>query len=476
MEPLRISDLAGRQIGVWGLGEEGESVLRALGERLPGQQVTVFDEAAAPSAATERWRAAPHVRLESGPRTGDDLAERLAELDVVIKSPGVSLYRPEVAAARAAGVRFTSATGLWFAELGAASLTVAVTGTKGKTTTASLVGHLLSAAGKRVEVAGNIGRPLLDLLDLDAQLELGPEVWVVELSSYQIADLEASPAWAVLLNLFPEHLDWHGGVEAYYRDKLRLFRRLPPGRAVINARDPETEKRRDVFRSPVLFDDPAGFHVVEDTLYYAGQRLLGAEALQLAGRHNLVNVCAALTVTALLGVSLEGSIAALPSFRPSRHRLSRLGERDGVTWVDDSISTVPQSAIAGIAAFPGCPLTLLVGGFDRGLEYRALAEAVLARPVEVVITLPDSGPRIAAEIESERARAAGSETPSGRLAGGSPRVLESRDLEHAVELARQVTPAGGVVLLSPAAASYGRFKDHRERGRRFAELAGFAAV
>lgn len=464
MEPLRISDLAGRRIGVWGLGEEGASVLRALGERLPGQELTAFDEASAPSAAAERWRTMPQVRLESGPWTRNELVERLAGFDVVIKSPGVSLYRPEIAAARARGVRFLSATGLWFAELGAAVPIVAVTGTKGKTTTASLLGHLLAAAGRRVEVAGNIGRPLLDLLGLDGDLELAPEVWVVELSSYQIADLEASPSWAVLLNLFPEHLDWHGGVEAYYRDKLRLFRGLPRGRAVVNARDPETAARRDAFRSPVLFDDPAGFHVEGDTLWHGGERLLEAEALQLVGRHNLANACAALTVARLLGVSPEASVASLPSFRPGRHRLSRLGERDGVTWVDDSISTVPQSAIAGIAAFPRRPLTLLVGGFDRGLDYRDLIRVVLERPVDVVITLPDSGPRIAAEIAA--ARASGSAV--------APRVLESRDLEHAVELAREVTPAGGVVLLSPAAASYGRFKDHRQRGRRFAELAGFA--
>jgi UDP-N-acetylmuramoylalanine--D-glutamate ligase len=221
----------------------------------------------------------------------------------------------------------------------------------------------------------------------------------------------------------------------------------------------------------VLFDDPAGFHATDDALWHAGERLLGAEALQLVGAHNLVNVCAALAVARLLGVSLEASVGALPSFRPGRHRLSRLGERDGVAWIDDSISTVPQSAIAGIAAFPGRSLTLLAGGFDRGLDYAALAEAVLARPVEVVITLPDSGPRIAAEIERRRSAGAAGASPSGE----APRLLEARDLEHAVELAGEVTPAGGVVLLSPAAASYGRFKDHRERGRRFAELAGFAA-
>ena len=452
---LRIADLAGRRVGVWGLGEEGASTLDLLRARFPDQEIVGIEESAA-SAAVERWRAVPGVRLLAG----RGAADRLARLDVVIKSPGVSLYRPEIAAACAAGTLLTSATRLWFAERAPASTVVAITGTKGKTTTASLLGYLLAAAGRRVEVAGNIGRPLLGLLDL----EPAPEVWVVELSSYQIADLDASADWAALLNLFPEHLDWHGGVEAYYRDKLRLFRGQAAGHAAINARDPETTARRELFEAPVLFDDESGFAATDDAVFYRGGRLIATGELALVGRHNWTNACAALTLGRLLGAPIEPMIEALPRFHPRRHRLSRLGEAGGVLWVDDSISTVPQSAIAAIAAFPDRPLTLLVGGFDRGLDYAPLVEAVLARPVERVITLPDSGPRIAAEIEAGRRRSRGERS--------GPLVLAARDLADAVELARRETPAGGVVLLSPAAASYGRFKDHRERGLRFAELAG----
>jgi UDP-N-acetylmuramoylalanine--D-glutamate ligase len=163
----------------------------------------------------------------------------------------------------------------------------------------------------------------------------------------------------------------------------------------------------------------------------------------------------------LAGIDPATVAPAVESFRGLPHRLHRLGERDEITWVDDSISTTPQSARAAVEAFPGRPITLLLGGHDRGLDYTELARFVVARPVETVITLPDSGPRVAAAI-----RQACSEAETAL------RLIEAADLADAVHQAREATPAGGVVLLSPAAPSFGRFRDYRQRGDWFAELAG----
>ncbi len=452
---MRLSDLAGRRIAVWGAGSEGLSALAAIRRALPETPVTLLDEAELSADARERLARVPAVTLIAGP----EAAAALGGFEVVVKSPGVSLYRPEIEAARRRGTVFTSATQIWFDE-GPPGEVVCVTGTKGKSTTAALAAHLLAAAGRRVELGGNLGRPLLDLLEVSP----APELWVVEVSSYQASDLVASPRLAVLLNLFPEHLDWHGDARRYYLDKLNLFRRLGSGRAIVNAADPVTREFLDRFDEPILFNDPRGLHAAGGWLRDGERRLVAFEALALRGRHNRENACAALAAVRALGID-PGSVAgALAGFEGLPHRLRVLGERDGVVWVDDSISTVPQSALAAIEAFSDRPLTILVGGHDRGLDYTPLVERLAAPPVHAAITMGASGPRIAAAL---RERLESSDRPA------RPRVREAADLAEAVAMARETTPAGGAVLLSPAAASYGSFRDFRERGRAFAAAAGF---
>ncbi len=452
---MRLKELAGRRIAVWGAGSEGLSAVAAIRRALPAAAVTVLDEAELSAEAGERLAADPAVAVVAGP----EAPAALAGFDVVVRSPGVSLYRREIETARDRGTVFTSATQIWFDE-GPPGAVVCVTGTKGKSTTAALAAHLLAAAGRRVELAGNLGRPLLDLLEISP----APEVWVVEISSYQASDLDASPRLAVLLNLFPEHLDWHGDARRYYLDKLNLFRRLAPGRAIVNATDPITREFLERFDEPILFNDPRGLHAAGGWILDGERRLAAAEDLSLRGGHNLENACAALAAVRALGID-PGSVAgALAGFEGLPHRLRVLGERGGVVWVDDSISTVPQSALAAIEAFSDRPVTILLGGHDRGLDYAALVERLLAPPVHAAITMGASGPRIAAAL---RERLGSGGDPS------RPRLREAADLGEAVALAREITPAGGAVLLSPAAASYGPFRDFRQRGRAFAAAAGF---
>ncbi len=439
---MRLSELEGRRLALWGLGREGWSTLRALRRLWPQMPLTILDDA-------EIEVDELGVDVVTG---RDAVAAALPGFDVVIKSPGVSLYRPEVEEAQRAGVTITSATRIWFAEHPDAQ-TVCVTGTKGKSTTASLVAQLLGAAGVAAELRGNIGRPLLD------PVEEPPDVWVIELSSYQTADLEADPSVAVLLNLYPEHIDWHGDVETYYRDKLNLFVHQKSGIAVVN-RDFATRGR---FARPVYFNDPEGFHVDDGFVCQGPRRVLSVERIALPGPHNHTNVCAALAAVLCVDPEVDpASLAeAVAAFRGLPRRLMPLGERDGVLYVDDSISTTPQSAIAAIEAFPDRPVTVLLGGYERGLPYGELARYLVSRPVDAVITLPSSGERIADAVRE--------------CLGDSqvPVLIEAGDLEEAVAEARRVTPPGGVVLLSPAAPSYVAFRNFEERGEAFARLAGF---
>ena len=227
---MRFSELDGAAVGVWGAGREISSFADQLARRLPSARILVAAFDSSPPEDVRGTLQAPDVQIV----TGTEIVPALSACDVVVRSPGVSVYRPELRAVREEGTPVTTATSLWLAERGGERV-MAVTGTKGKSTTAALAHHLACAAGCTAALAGNIGVPALDLLDSEPA-----QVTVLELSSYHIADLELGPEVAVVTNLFREHTDWHGSEQAYRADKLRLLD-LPGVRvAVVNGRDPLT--------------------------------------------------------------------------------------------------------------------------------------------------------------------------------------------------------------------------------------------
>jgi UDP-N-acetylmuramoylalanine--D-glutamate ligase len=393
-------------------------------------------------------------------------AERLSAFDIVVKSPGISPYKPEAIAAAGRGTRFVGGTALWFGERAGADGVVAasacVTGTKGKSTTTALLAHLLRAGGHRTALAGNIGMPLLELLDAD------PAYWAIELSSYQTGDVAASgarPEVAVGLNIFPEHLDWHGSHERYVADKLRLFTEARPRIAVLNARDPILSAL-DLPGSEVRwFDREDGWHLRGDALHRGDAFVMDTAALPLPGRHNRINLCAALAAIEALGLDAVPLAAHAASFRPLPHRLQSLGLRDGLEWVNDSISTTPHASLAALAMFRGRAVALLAGGHDRGLDWGDFAAAMREGAPAAIITMGQNGPRIhdlLAPVAAQRGFVLQAVGESGQGM-----------LEEAVRLARAALPPGGVVLLSPGAPSFGAYRDYTERGRHFARLAGF---
>jgi UDP-N-acetylmuramoylalanine--D-glutamate ligase len=440
---VRFSDLEGASVGVWGAGREIRSFASQLKRRLPSARIAVVAFDTTPDKAE-----AEAISDEARVAVGADAADALAECDLVVRSPGVSIHRPEMKALREQGVPVATATGLWLAEQGGRGV-VGITGTKGKSTTAALAQHLAVAAGRDTALAGNIGIPALDLLDREP-----PELVFLELSSYQIADLETGPETAVITNLFREHLDWHGSERAYRDEKLRIFS-LPGVRtAVVNARAAELAPAGGVVENVVPYGEPPGWDCDEAGVRRAGELVVPAAALPLAGRHNALNLCAALAALEVAGIEPplpEG----LAGFASLPHRLQPCGERDKVLWVDDSISTTPESTLAALDAFAGRDVVLLAGGQDRGQDYAELG-AVLARRGAAVVGMPSTGGRAVA---------------AAREAGLPPdRALTAADLAAAAELARGIARPGGVILLSPAAPSYDRFRNFEERGDRFREL------
>ena len=459
--PPEIAALAGQRVALWGWGREGRAAYAALRrlrasdagapeDRFPAR-LTLFCTGA--EAQDAQALADPGLVVET-----EATAERLSAFDVVIKSPGISPYRPEVVAAAGQGTRFIGGTALWFAARPDAR-TVCVTGTKGKSTTSALLAHLLRAGGHRTALTGNIGQPLLELLDGEAAY------WVVELSSYQTRDVAASgtrPEVALVTNIFPEHLDWHGGQARYVEDKLSLVTEGRPRVAVLNAADPALAALGCGLAGSQVhwFGGAAGWHLRGDALWRGDRHVLDTRALPLPGRHNRGNLCGVLAAIEALGLDAEALAPHAASFRPLPHRLQRLGTRDGIDFINDSISTTPHASLAALDVFAGRPVAILVGGHDRGLDWAAFAAGVRAQPPAAVVTMGQNGPRIHALLE-EAAKAVGF-------------ILHGADdLAAAVAMAKAALDGEGVVLLSPGAPSFGAYRDYAERGRHFAALAGF---
>jgi UDP-N-acetylmuramoylalanine--D-glutamate ligase len=445
---VKISALEGKRVAIWGYGREGRAALAALRWRLPRQSITVFCNEA--EAASLRAMEDPNLLVETevdGPRLG--------AFEIVIKSPGISPYVSPAVDAELLGTRFVGGTALWFGEH-PFERTVCVTGTKGKSTVTALIAHFLRAAGRRTALAGNIGLPLLELLDVEPP----PQYWAIELSSYQAREAVA-PEVAVVLNFFPEHLDWHGTEQRYFEDKLALVVEGKPRVAVLNAADP----RLAAFPWPpgqriIWFNDEDGWHLRDSVLWHGHQRVMETRGLPLPGRHNRMNLCAALAAVEALGLDAESLAVHAHSFRPLPHRLQSLGARDGIEFVNDSISTTPHASIAALDCHKGRNIAIVVGGYDRGVDWGVFAERMLLDPPKAVITMGQNGPRI-----HERLKPVALNKHFALAAAA--------EMEDALRIGREILENEGMILLSPGAPSFPRYADYVERGRHFAKVAGF---
>ena len=443
---MRFSELDGTTVGVWGAGREIRSFAVQLSHRLPSARIGAIALDSLPDEDVAHALQAPEALVVTGP----DVVAALRRCDVLVRSPGVSIHRPELCELRSAGVPVTTATALWLAEREGRGV-IGVTGTKGKSTTAALIFHLIRASGRTVHLAGNIGAPALDLLDVNPN-----DVAVVELSSYQIADLDTGPELAVMTNLYREHIDWHGSEEVYRAEKLRIVELPGVHVAVINARDAHLSHLRPRVARTVHFGVPDGWDIVAGGIAMRGKLVLETEELPLRGEHNALNLCAALTAVSAFGLHLPSLPEALRDFRALPHRLEIVAEMNSVIWVDDSISTTPESALAAIATFSEREIVLVAGGQDRGQDYTQLGR-VLAQRGAAVIGLPTTGSRL---VDSSR-----------RAGVPASRALEVADMNEAVRAARELARPGSAVLLSPAAPSYNSYRNFEERGNHFRALA-----
>lgn len=356
----------------------------------------------------------------------------LDQFDCIIASPGV---RPS-SELEAVQEKVTTPTAFFFAEAQAKGSTIiGVTGSKGKSTVSSLIYEILRTAGKDVYLCGNIGIPSLGILEHAKE----DTIFVHELSSAQLARMQESPDIAVITSLFPEHLDYHGSMEAYTQAKANICRFQKSGQIAF------IEKS---------LTELANLCSAEVKHFSREDAPLTIKETKLKGEHNLANIAAAWLTCKELGADESTARSAIAAFKGLRHRLEEVGVFGGILWIDDAISTTPESAIAALNTYPETQ-TIILGGQDRGNDFSELGKRIALSSVQTVILFPESGTRIRSAIEQAHAEVS---------------YVDAHSMEEAIHIAKEKTPENGIVLLSTASPSYNMFKNFEEKGDIFQEL------
>ena len=428
---------------VYGLGESGVAATRALTER--GQRVLVAD-----GSDDERLRdtlAALDVSGVLG--AGPDV---LYGVDRIIVSPGVSPRNPVLRAAGAQGIPIVSEVGLGLELLGEDACVAAVTGTNGKTTVVDMLHHMLEASNVPHAVAGNSWRTLTGCLEEARTAGL----LVLEVSSFQLHYLQ-NPGFevAALLNVRPDHLNWHESFEEYIDDKLRIFEgQQEEDLALASAGDPIGRAAIDTFRAQALVVGEGGTALRDGRLLLRGSHLADVTELRFAGTHNHENALFAAAAAQRLGAELGEIREVLLGYESRPHRMRVAAQMSGVTYVDDSKATNPAAVAAALASLDA-PVVLILGGSEKGTDFSEVLPGLGV--CRAVVCQGEAGPRIAAYLEDE---------------GFQDVVHRTPDLEKAVERATELARPGDVVLLSPGCASFDQFPGYAERGDAFIGFAG----
>lgn len=458
-----IARLKRRRIAAVGLGISNMSVIAFL--RSVGCDVVALDRSSAQELGPKIDRLQElGVRYHLGSSYLDDLDQ----YDEIFISPGVRPHIPQIEAAVSRGASINGEIKLFLRVCG--SPVVGITGSAGKTTTASLVHFILSNAGRKSVLAGNIGAEILSRLD-----SIDPDAIVVlELSSFQLQIVDSSPWIGAILNLAPNHLDQHASLDEYYRAKENIIRfQSPQDYAVLNGDDPRTRQLAGVYSGiPRLYGlrpvDADGAYLVGDDLLYSSngvtEFVCTRSDVPLLGEHNLSNCLAAVLMGRICGVHAERIREAIRDFKGVEHRLELLSCWNGITFFNDSIATSPDRTIAAIRSVDR-PIVLIAGGYDKNLDYDDLARVIVAEVRSLVLVGAAAG-KILRSVEKAMKEC---ET-LGCNGAALESVHRASTFEEAFEIAVSQAKPGDTVLLSPACASFDMFKSYKERGDTFRKL------
>lgn len=442
-----------KKIVILGFGREGTSTYKFLRKYLPKQPFTVADKNKEILLPEKRKPRCVNLVL------GEDYDQNLNDYDLIIKSPGVSIERLNYYIDSRKLSSQTQIFMQFFAEQ-----TIGVTGTKGKSTTTSLIYHILHENHKDAILAGNIGIPFFDIID-----KITPNTTVVaELSAHQLQFVTRSPHIAILLNLFPEHLDFFNSFSSYQNAKINIIDfQKENDYFIFNYDDAQTFKILDNHDYKRLYLSYSRNHVVKSGMYSIENKIImnnDGDPIEeydfsifenLPGRHNFNNYMAAILACRTLNVTEEEIKQAVGSFKGLEHRIEFVGTIDGIHFFNDSISTIPEAAIAAMEAVNRVN-TLILGGYDRGIEYHRLYEFLKESDVKNIVFTGPAGKRMSEEIGEDYLQ--------------KINYIVEEQFDKIVEFAFANTTKGYTCLLSPAAASYDQFKNFEERGNCFKQL------
>jgi UDP-N-acetylmuramoylalanine--D-glutamate ligase len=459
-----LEQLEQRRVLLLGFGVEGQATYEYLRSRFPNKTVGIADRQ--PLPIPETGPTAFSLLKDDGNisvHCGENYLNALQDYDVIVKTPGIAKSNAFLRAAVERGALLTSHMEVFF-ELFDRRRIIGVTGTKGKSTTTSLIYKLAREAGLDVILGGNIGEP--PLLHLDQATS--KTVFVLELSSYQLEPLRCSPHVAVLLNIVPEHLDYHPSFSEYASAKQNITRYQDESDFLVYNSDYPlpSEIASGTLARGVPFSVK---HALDFGCYLKGERIIFSDGDQqreilkttdvpLIGGFNMQNVCAAVAAALMAGSSSETMANSVRTFEPLPHRLEFIGEYSGIRFYNDSISTVPESALSALEALGPDVQTLILGGHERHLDYANFASELLMSKVENLVLFSPTGPRMWEAVQS-----------AARKGKPAIKAFQVETMEDAVRLAFEHTSGGRICLLSPASPSYGKFKDYRERGDMFRE-------
>lgn len=426
-----------KKIVILGFGREGKSTYEFLRKHIEGIKLDIIDENIDISGDENKIYA-------SDSRTNiiktHDYIDILKQYDVIFKTPGISFKGKNISDIED---KITSQLEV-FLDMKKA-YTIGITGTKGKSTTSSLIYQIIHDQGKRVHLLGNIGKPIFTELD-----EINSsDIVVLEISSHQSQYIKKSPNIGIILNIFEEHLDHYNSYDEYIMAKINVLKyQSKSDYSIYNANDIELTNH---LKNVKLLSNQVKVDINDRKSY---QKFDFNKDRKLLGKHNDFNIMVALKVTEILGLDIDKACDTIYKFDSLPHRLEKVGTYDDVTYYNDSIATIPEATITCIETLKNVN-TIIVGGLDRGIEYLGLAKYLNNCYVENIICMYETGKKIYGMINDM---------------GTNKNVKYFENLQEACKYAKKITKKGTICALSPAAASYGHFKNFEERGNYFKDI------
>ena len=434
-----INILRDKNIAILGFGREGKTSYQFIKKYLPESKVTIIDSV--DYSSDDLVKDDTNVSFVFGEKYLDNLND----YDLILKTPGISLL----------GVEYDSSKITSQIELLLEThrdKVIGITGTKGKSTTTTLAYTILKENGYKAVLVGNIGTPAFSMLD-----EVDDDTYfVIEMSSHQLETLRLSPHIGVILNLFQDHLDHTGSIEAYHEAKMNMFRFQEKNDYAIYYKDNETLNNRvnnsDIKSTKITVStsDIGDIYLKDNDVYYNGEVVFNRDLKRnILGDHNFINIMVCFVIGKLFNINDSDILKSISNLKPLQYRMENLGEFEGVYYYVDTLATIPEATLATISAIDNID-TLIFGGLDRGISYEGFADKLKLTGINNFICMPKTGYDIGKELPDDK-------------------TYYAEDLKTAVEIAKKVTAKGKVCILSPAAASYEYFKNYAEKGDKYKE-------